>query len=120
MRAILEIDQKDFGPYIKSGGIAVTPVVRSAKTVTTLNGTLHKFFVKKWSMKVTLLDMSDSDFQELSAKLQNSPCYVKYADFEKGLQITGKFHISDLGYTISKTIGNITYLTEISFKLEEV
>lgn len=120
MRVNLTINGTSFCEYIKEEGLSIKTEDRVEKSYTTLNGTLYEKIVSKLNMDVKILDLYDHDFRELAAALRAAtPAIVSYSDLETGEVKSGEFYVHDLTYDLKKSIGQLTYVTGISFVLVE-
>lgn len=120
MRASLIINAKQIGPYIAEDGLSITRTKRAEKSLTTKDGTLWKKDKEKLSVSVTLLDMSDEQYREISAFFSPNPATVSITDFVTGETFTNRtFYINEMPVQAKKSIGMLTYLTGLSLSLEE-
>ena len=119
MRISLLTNGHQICDYIAADGVDVSTVVRVEKSITTLDGTLYSKGVDKWQLNITCLDMSDSQWQTLCSWLKPSPIQIMYTNLDTGATVTGYFYVKDKKRKAKKTIGQMTYLTGLSFTLEE-
>lgn len=118
MRAYLLINNASCIDYVKEDGLSINKTERRSKTVTTMDGTLIKKSIEKYEIDVNLLDMSDAQLRtNYINNFTPNPAQVSLSDFDSGQIINGTFYIEGLTYDVKKTIGTISYLTNISFKL---
>lgn len=120
MQVSLVINGHEVRGYIAEDGVNVSEVERLKKTITTLDGRIHQSRIVKHKISVTLLDMSDSQWETLVGYFDTNPVVVNYSNFETGLTLTGPFYVTGLGkYKIKKGIGTMAYLNSLGFDLEE-
>lgn len=119
MRISLLTNGHQICDYIAEDGVDVSTVTRVEKSITTLDGTLHTKGVDKFQINLTCLDMSDSQWQTLCSYLSPSPIQISYTNLDTGESLTSTFYVKDKIRKAKKTIGQLTYLTGLSFTLEE-
>lgn len=122
MRYSLLIGSNDFdlGNYIPAGGVKVSKVFRNEKTVTTMSGLKYMRRKEKNKISVNLFDMPDKYYKEvIDAITESNPITIAYADLSTGFSDVGQYYVTLNGYGVRKTLGNITYLNDISLELEE-
>lgn len=119
MRISLITNGHQICDYIAADGVDISTVTRVEKSITTLDGTLYTKGVEKTQINITCLDMSDSQWQTLCSWLKPSPITLNYTNLDNGTTITGQFYVKDKKRKAKKTIGSLTYMTGLSFTLEE-
>ena len=121
MRAVLEINGFDIIPYVAEDGIEYSTVKRASRSVVTLDGRDHRTAIKKNSLNVTLLSMSDDQFAFIVDAIDRAePAIVNYTDKRGGLHTGIEFYVEPPTATAKQTISSITYLSGISLSMEEV
>lgn len=118
MRAILVINNVDFTPYLRSGGLQQTEVIRQGRSVVDLNGTAYRAEIVKRGISVGLVDMRDVIWYKLAAALRDRPAAVRYIDDRLG-ETTRLFYIAGPTSAAKTVRGGHTYFTGGSFELEE-
>lgn len=118
MRYQLSINGKDIGEVVKADGVSISSVSRNSKSVITMDGTLYSKEIIKTSIDVELLDMSDAQLYEYTSYFGNRLASITFVDAANNRTVTGQGYVKDLSYQVKKTLGTITYLTDISFSIE--
>lgn len=119
MRISLLTNGHQICDYIAQDGVDISTITRNEKSITTLDGTLYMRNVEKIQLNITCLDMSDSQWKTLCSYLTPSPITLSYTNLDNGTTITGQFYVKDKKRKAKKTIGSLTYMTGLSFTLEE-
>lgn len=119
MRISLVTNGHQICDYIASDGVDISTISRCEKSIITLDGTLYTQSVDKTQFNITCLDMSDSQWQTLCSWLTPSPISMTYTNLDTGTSVSGYFYVKDKKKKAKKTIGTMTYLTGLSFTLEE-
>lgn len=118
MEAILIINNVDFTPWLRSGGLQQTEIVRQGRSVVALDGTEYRSEIIKRGIAVSLVELRDVTWYRLMDALRVRPATVRYIDDRLGdvtklLYVTGPI-------AAAKTVrGGHTYFTGGSFELEE-
>lgn len=116
----LIINGQEMIPYIQDNGISVSRADRSSSTVTTLDGTDWKSSIEKHKFSVKIKNMSAEQYKTLISKyLLTNPGSVSYKNVDRDNTVSGTFYFFNIKYNIKRVVGNTTYLTNISFDMEE-
>lgn len=118
MQAILNINGTDFTPWLLSGGLQQTEVVRLSRSVVTLDGVSHRQEVVKRGIAVSLVELRDDTWYRLKAALRDRPATVRYIDDDLG-DTTRLFYISGPTAAARTVRGGHTYFQGAAFTLEE-
>lgn len=118
MRYKLLINGVDIGEAVKADGVSCSSVSRVSKSITTMDGTLYSREKNKVSMNVSLLDMSDDQLWEYVSNFGTNPATIEFVDFLKHRTVVGVGYVKQPQYSVKKTIGTLTYLTNISLTIE--
>lgn len=118
MEAILIINGVDFTPWLRSGGLQQTEVIRQGRTVVGLDGTAYRAEIVKRGISVGLVELRDGTWYRLAAALQGRPAVVRYIDDRLG-DCTKRFYITGPTAAAKTVRGGHTYFTGGSFELEE-
>lgn len=118
MEAKLIINDVDFAPWCKSGGIQQATTSRRSREVVATDGTVYRKEIRKRQLSVSLVELRDSTAQRLLAALRDSPATVTYTDAEYG-NLVKQFLISPPQQTTKTVTGGNTYWNAISFTMEE-
>lgn len=121
MRYSLVVNGHEIGNYIAGNGVHISKDERVSKSVVTMAGIKFSHSIEKINMDVTLMNMPDSYFTTISTWLKlASPATVSYTDFEQGQTLNNRlFYVHNLTHEANEVIGDVTYLTGISFSMEE-
>lgn len=121
MRYSLVINGHEIGNFIAGDGVSVSYDERNSKEVITMDGTKFKKSKTKRNFDITLLDMPDSYFYNICSWIKLAdPATVSYTDFDQGTTLTNRlFYVKLPSHQASEVIDSITYLTGISFSMEE-
>lgn len=119
MRISLLTNGHQICDYIAADGVDISTIRRVEKSITTLDGTLYTKGVDKFQINLTCLDMSDSQWATLCSYLRPSPIEVVYTNLDTGESLVSTFYVKDKKRKAKKTIGSLTYMTGLSFTLEE-
>lgn len=119
MKASLTINSFELGDYIVEDGIKITNEVRSSKSIITADGQKWYQAITKKTIEVTLSDLFDDVYTSLCAHFSPNPAAVTFSDFETGQTYSGTFYVSELSQGVKKSISTITYLDDLSLRLEE-
>ena len=119
MQAILIINGTDFTPWLLSGGLQQTEVLRLSRNVVTLDGVSHQQEVVKRGIAVSLVELRDGTWMRLLAALQARPASVAYTNASAG-STTHLFHVSGPSATAKTVRGGHTYFQGGAFTLEEM
>lgn len=118
MEAILIINGVDFTPYLCSGGLQQTEVIRQGRSLVDLNGTAHRTEIVKRGISVGLVEVRDATWYQLVGALQVRPATVRYIDDRLG-EVVKRFYITDPAASAKTVRGGHTYFSGGAFKLEE-
>ena len=118
MEAILIINNVDFTPYLRSGGLQQTEVSRQSRSVVDLNGTAYRSEIIKRGISVGLVELRDTTWYRLVDALQDRPAAVRYIDDRLG-DCVKWFYVSGPTATAKTVRGGHTYFTGGTFELEE-
>lgn len=117
MEAKLLTGTKDFSLYIKQGGISYREIVRQSRSIVALDGTEYRSRIVKQGLRVQLVEMRDSTLGKLLDGV-TSPAEWMYTDKYGNIK-TGVFYLVGPNATAKTVRGGNTYLSGISFELEE-
>ena len=118
MQVKLIVNGFDFTPWLKQGGLQQTEVIRQGRSVTTLDGTLHKAEVIKRGISAQLVEVRDETWYRMKQALRIRPATVEYIDDDFG-ERTARFWVSDPSNTAKTVRGGITWFSGGGFTLEE-
>lgn len=118
MEAILIVNDVDFTPYLCSGGLQQTEVVRQGRGMVDLNGTAHRTEIVKRGISVGLVEVRDKTWYQLVDALQTRPATVRYIDDLLG-DVAKLFYITGPTASAKTVRGGHTYFSGGSFGLEE-
>lgn len=119
MKAELILNEYDAGPWLKENGLTQTEVVRSSRSVVTLNGTKYQGEIIKRGISASFVEMRDTSWYRLVAALRERPVKVRYIDDDIGPR-TAYFLVSSPTASAKVVRGGITYFSGGSVTLEEV
>ena len=120
MRVSLIINGKQFGDYIKQGGVSFSYETRNEKSIVAKDGTKYMNDIKKHVLNVNLLDrLFDEYYTELVAYLSPNPATVSFTNFDTGEAYTGSFFVSDVSKQAEEAFDDFTIITGASFILTE-
>ena len=121
MQYSLIINGQQFREYIKESGISEKTIQRNEKEVITWDGTSHYISIEKKSYDISLMKMSDIEWKILYGYLKlRIPALVTYSNVDTGTTVTNaEFYVKDISKDLDKTLGVETYISGISFTLEE-
>ena len=117
MEAKLSTGNSDFSLYIKENGISYREIVRQSRSVVALDGTEYRSRIVKQGLTVQLVEMRDSTLARLLEDVA-SPAQWTYSD-KFGNEKTGMFYLVGPTATAKTVRGGNTYLSGVSFELEE-
>ncbi len=118
MEAILIINNVDFTPWLRSGGLQQTEIVRRGRSVVTLDGTEYRSELVKRGITVSLVELRDGTWYRLMDALRVRPATVQYIDDRLG-RVIRQFYV-DGPTAAAKTVrGGHTYFSGGAFSLEE-
>ena len=113
MEAILIINNVDFTPWLRSGGLQQTEIVRRG-----LDGTEYRSGILKRGISVSLVELRDTSWYRLTDALRARPAAVRYIDDRLG-ETVRQFYV-DGPTAAAKTVrGGHTYFSGGAFSLEE-
>lgn len=118
MRATLIINGMDFSPYLRSGGLQQTEIVRRGRSVVALDGTEYRSEIVKRGLSVGLIDMKDTQWRRMLEALASRPVQARYMDDRMG-DVTKAFYVTGPTAAAKTVRGGHTYFTGGSFELEE-
>lgn len=118
MRAILIINGVDFTPWLRSGGLQQTEIVRQGREVTALDGTVYRAEIRKRGISAGLVELRDDTWRRLLAALEVRPVQARYADDRLGV-CTKLFYVSGPSAAAKTVRGGHTYFSGGGFELEE-
>lgn len=117
MQTALKINGVDFTPYIMSGGLVQTPILRQSRTVETIGGTLFKTEVEKRGISVQLVEVRDLTLTRLLDAVSQLSS-VEYDDI-RGYRRTAYFYVSVSNASAKRVVGGNTYYSGVSLEMEE-
>lgn len=117
MQAKLSTGDRDLAPYIAEGGISYREVVRQSRSIVTLDGTEHRARIVKQGLSITLVEMREATLQRLLEGVA-SPANWTYSD-QYGTIHTRSFYMTGPSCSARTVRGGNTYLSGVSFELEE-
>lgn len=118
MQAILVVNGTDFTPWLRSGGLQQTEIVRQGRTVVDLNGVAYRSEIVKRGISVGLVELRDGTWYRLVDALKERPAVVRYIDDRLG-DCTKRFYVTGPTAAAKTVRGGHTYFTGGSFELEE-
>lgn len=112
-----KIEGFDLTPYLIEGGAVYGYNARQSREVVTLAGTLHRKEIRKRTVELSLVTMSD---RTLKAVLENIPQRgsMEYPE-ENGGQSTRTFYFSAPSYSAKVIRGGNTYYSGLTITAEE-
>ena len=117
MEAKLSTGTTDFSLYVKENGISHREIVRQSRSIVALDGTEYRSRIVKQGLSVQLVEMRDTTLAKLLEGV-TSPAEWTYSD-KFGSVKTGTFYITGPTATAKTVRGGNTYLSGVSFELEE-
>lgn len=117
MEAKLSTGNTDFSLYIKQDGIAYRPIYRQSRSIIALDGTEYRARITKQGLSVQLVEMRESTLRRLLAEVAPLAEWT-YTD-KCGVLKTGTFYMSEPVARAKTVRGGNTYLSGVSFELEE-
>ena len=118
MRAILIINNGDFGPYLRSEGLVQTEITRQGREVVALNGISHRTGIIKRGISAELVELRDDVWYKLSAALRERPAQVRYIDDRLG-EVVKTFYVTGPSAAARTVRGRRPWFSCVSFELEE-
>lgn len=112
------VNDVDFSPYLCSGGLQQTEVVRQGRSVVDLNGAVHRSEIIKRGISVGLVELRDETWYRLAGALRERPAAVRYIDDQLG-EVVKQFYIDGPTASAKTVRGGHTYFTGGAFSLEE-
>ena len=120
MRYRLEINGVDFSSWIEEDGITQSPIERVKRSIVTMDGTEYRTIIEKQKLDVKLLDMPDSELEQVIAAIAlHYPALVTYTSKNGQTYSSVPFYATTPTAKVKKVYGSLTYLGDISFSLEE-
>lgn len=117
MQGKWSIDGFDLSPYLLEGGVAYGKSVRASRDIVTMSGVLHRKEVRKRTISLSLVTVSDSTLKKLAAAIP-ARGVLEYPE-ENGTQSSGTFYFSALQYTAKVVRGGNTYYSGLTLDAEE-
>lgn len=118
MQAILIINSVDFTPWLRSGGLQQTEIVRKGRSVVALDGTEYRSEIVKRGISVSLVELRDTTWHRLMDAIRVRPASVRYIDDRLG-DCTKLFYVSGPAAAAKTVRGGHTYFSGGAFSLEE-
>lgn len=118
MQAILVVNGVDFTPWLRSGGLQQTEIVRQGRTVVDLNGTAYRSEIVKRGISVGLVELRDGTWYRLAEALRENPAVVRYIDDRLG-EVVKLFYVTSPTAEAKTVQGGHTYFSGGTFVLEE-
>ena len=113
MRAILIINNVDFTPWLRSGGLHQTEIVRGGG-----GGTEYRSEIIKRGISVSLVELRDVTWYRLQDALKTRPATVRYIDDRLG-ETVRQFYVGGPTAAAKTVRGGHTYFSGGAFSLEE-
>lgn len=118
METILTINNVDFTPWLRSGGLQQTEIVRRGRSVVALDGTEYRSEIVKRGISASLVELRDTTWYRLLAALRVRPATVRYIDDLLG-ETVRQFYVTGPTAAASTVRGGHTYFSGGAFSLEE-
>lgn len=118
MRAILIINNVDFTPWLRAGGLQQTEIVRRGRSVVALDGTEYRSEILKRGISVSLVELRDVTWYRLQDALKTRPATVRYIDDRLG-ETVRQFYVGGPTAAAKTVRGGHTYFSGGAFSLEE-
>lgn len=118
METILIINNVDFTPWLRSGGLQQTEIVRRGRSVVALDGTEYRSEIVKRGISASLVELRDPTWHRLIDALRVRPATVRYIDDLLG-ETVRQFYVTGPTAAASTVRGGHTYFSGGAFSLEE-
>lgn len=118
MEVILTVNDVEFTPYLRSGGLQQTEVIRQGRSVVDLDGAVHRIETVKRGISVGLVELRDVTWYRLVDALRKRPAVVRYIDDQLG-EVVKQFYVTGPAAAARTVQGGNTYFTGGTFELEE-
>ena len=119
MQIKLVINGFDAGPWLKESGLSQTKIVRTSRSVITLDGVKRQAEIIKDGMTADFVEMRDASWQKILNALSVRPAEVTYTGDDLSDK-TAYFWISNLAATAKVVRGGITYFSGCTVTFEEM
>lgn len=118
METILIINNVDFTPWLRSGGLQQTEIVWRGRSVVALDGTEYRSEIVKRGISASLVELRDTTWHRLIDALRVRPATVRYIDDLLG-ETVRQFYVTGPTAAASTVRGGHTYFSGGAFSLEE-
>ena len=118
MQVKVVINGVSHAEWLAEGGYVLTPLLRQARSVVTIDGTDWRTQIKKHQIDLSYVELRDSTLVTLANSLKPNPATVLFTD-DNGMDITRTMYVSGPIVTAKTVRGGNTYYSGASITLEE-
>lgn len=118
MQVKVVINGVSHAEWLAEGGYVLTPLLRQARSVITIDGTDWRTQIEKHQLDLSYVELRDNTLATLKASLLTNPATVTFTD-DEGNDLTRIMYITGPTVTAKTVKGGNTYYSGVSLTLEE-